>query len=275
MVKVNFRWVWNNLIAYNRDMISKIIKKGNLEIPALGIGTFQLRGTDCHRALNFALSIGYRLIDCSPLYNNEYLISISLSRVQRKSILLASKYSSGSQKYTIESSVSKSLSNLKTDYFDILYLDKPALVLESNRSSTDIKMLKFEEWVKLDSLKQLGKTRHIGLCNTTIQEIEEIIKETKIIPEAVQNEFHPLNNDKALLKYCQEKSIAVIAHTPLAKNSRVLTRNIDILTIAKKYSASPHQIILKWILSKDISAIAISKSSAIAVASAVSVSVSV
>lgn len=236
-------------------MISKVIKTGNLEIPALGIGTSQLRGTDCHRALNFALSIGYRLIDTSPTYNNEYLISISLSRVQRNSILLSSKYNYGISRSSIEYSLSKSLTNLKTNYLDIVYLDEPIPTLMGTRTTTEIKNLKYEHWIHLENLKRSGKIRHIGLCNTTIKEIEEISHATKLIPEIIQNEFHPLNFDKSLVKFCKANSIAIVAHTPLAKNSRILTNNIDLLTLAKKYAASPPQIILKWLISKDMSAI--------------------
>ena len=47
------------------------IPANGARIPAIGLGTSRLRGADCARAVETALSVGYRHIDTAVMYGNE------------------------------------------------------------------------------------------------------------------------------------------------------------------------------------------------------------
>ncbi|VUZ49621.1 unnamed protein product, partial [Hymenolepis diminuta] len=75
-----------------------ILKTVNgLQIPAIGLGTFKLKGVDISTALNAALELGYRHIDCAHLYDNEAEIGECLSlwiksgRIKREELFITSK----------------------------------------------------------------------------------------------------------------------------------------------------------------------------------------
>lgn len=86
-----------------------IIKKGQLfttlnnghEMPLLGLGAYDMHGTDAVSATRDAIEIGYRLIDTAEMYGNEKEIGrgISESTVQRKELFVTTKVNNTSQGY--------------------------------------------------------------------------------------------------------------------------------------------------------------------------------
>ena len=52
-----------------------------IEIPSLGLGTWQLPPDNVYDLINEAINVGYRHIDCSPVYMNEKEIGSSLSKI--------------------------------------------------------------------------------------------------------------------------------------------------------------------------------------------------
>ena len=45
--------------------------KNGLEIPSIGLGTWDMQGSACRNIVHEALDIGYRHIDCASMYENE------------------------------------------------------------------------------------------------------------------------------------------------------------------------------------------------------------
>ena len=64
-----------------------------MSFPPLGIGTYQLKGDDCIRAVKHALDNGYQLIDTARCYGNESEIAsaIELSGKSRNELFITSK----------------------------------------------------------------------------------------------------------------------------------------------------------------------------------------
>jgi diketogulonate reductase-like aldo/keto reductase len=234
-------------------MISRNLKVGNIEIPYLGMGTYQLRGTSCYLTLNVGISLGYRLIDSSPYFTNEKMVALTLSREKRSSLFLTSKFNQVSLfNSNPEASVNSSLKQMKTSYIDLLFFEKPLPNFINSKVLIDSRKIRAEAWVRVNKLKNLGMVKHVGLCNFGLDYIEEMVEDTGIFPEAIANEIHPLNYNKELAKYCQDNEIALIAHTPLARCSKLLVRHVDLEALAKKYSVTTIQMILKWTVSKNI-----------------------
>ena len=94
----------------------------NKEIPALGYGTWQLKGTECRTGVERALEIGYRHIDTAQIYENEAEVgaAIQASGVKRSDIFLTTKvWTSELRDGALQKSVDLSLKKLKTDQVDL------------------------------------------------------------------------------------------------------------------------------------------------------------
>ena len=65
----------------------------NQTMPALGFGTWQLRGDECVQGVEKALEIGYRHVDTAQIYENEAEVGqgIKQSGVNRDNIFLTTK----------------------------------------------------------------------------------------------------------------------------------------------------------------------------------------
>jgi len=49
----------------------QFVEAGGAKIPAIGLGTWELRGRTCARLVEQAIKLGYRHIDTAQIYENE------------------------------------------------------------------------------------------------------------------------------------------------------------------------------------------------------------
>lgn len=214
-------------------------------IPWIGkqINSYQYR-LSAHKAMGRwietlakSLQIGYRMIDYSSAYGNEELIqrAITKSGVNREDLFVISRASNNDQyNHRVRESFMNSLEKIGTDYLDCYMFHWP--VTEHF----------IESYKEIERLYNEGLIKSIGICNCHQHHIESIKKECDIMPMVNEFEVHPLFTQKPLVKYCQEHNIQVIAYTPLAKNDDRLRKNPILKSIAKKYSKSLQQVILRW-----------------------------
>ena len=97
-----------------------------IRMPLIGFGTFTLGGEICTKAVAAAIESGYRMIDTAEAYGNEKAVGegIKQSGIDRRELLLVTKVNFKSYENT-EQTVMQSLSNLQTDYIDLLLLHWP------------------------------------------------------------------------------------------------------------------------------------------------------
>ena len=71
----------------------KVLKANGAEIPALGLGTYALTGSQCVDIVLRALEVGYRHIDTAAFYENEEAIGAALaaSDIPREEIFVTTK----------------------------------------------------------------------------------------------------------------------------------------------------------------------------------------
>jgi diketogulonate reductase-like aldo/keto reductase len=96
----------------------------------------------------------------------------------------------------------------------------------------------------LEKLVKDGKVRSIGVSNYTIKHLEELLSYCEIKPAVNQVEFHPKLYQKDLLKFCNDHNIILQAYSSLAKGA--LLKDKLVQEIAKTYSRSASQILLRW-----------------------------
>ena len=54
-------------------------------MPLIGLGTWQLKGTACMNAVERAINLGYRHIDCAAIYENQVEIGQILDKILHQS----------------------------------------------------------------------------------------------------------------------------------------------------------------------------------------------
>ncbi|MCB0583373.1 MAG: aldo/keto reductase [Phaeodactylibacter sp.] len=218
-------------------------------IPALGLGTYQARGSTAAGIVRQALEMGYRHIDTAQFYANEEAVGrgIRESGVGREEVFLATKvWPSNLDKRRFLPSVEESLRKLQTEYVDLLLIHWPhaTLPLESYLP-------------ELGKAREQGKARFIGVSNFNINQLERTLK-TGLPIITNQVEYHPLLDQSRLQGWMQEHGLALTAYSPLAQGKAV--GNPLLQSVGKKYGKSAAQIALRWILQQE-QAMAIPKTS--------------
>ena len=93
---------------------------------------------------------------------------------------------------------------MQTDYVDLLLLHFPVTVLRK------------KAWQAFEEIQAVGGAKSIGVSNYTIRHLEEMQEYAKVVPAVNQVELHVFLQQPELVKYCQDKGIAVEAYSPLA-----------------------------------------------------------
>ena len=217
--------------------MSKFFTKNNVNIPSIGLGTWDVRGKEGEKTIQLALDLGYRHIDTAQMYENEKEVgnAISDSKIKREEIFITTKiYTLIVKNDGIEDSFENSLINLKTDYVDLLLIHFPAFTTNLS-DMLDI----------LFKLKETGKTKNIGISNFNHNLVNECIKLGYKDIFCNQVEYHPYLEQNNLIRVLKEYNIIPVAYSPLAKGK--LLNDQVILNISKKYTKQPAQIILRWL----------------------------
>jgi diketogulonate reductase-like aldo/keto reductase len=221
------------------------VEANGSRIPAIGLGTWELRGRTCARIVEQALRLGYRHIDTAQIYENEREVGEGLraSGVRRDEVFITTKvWTSHFAPNDLERSAKESLARLRLTDVDLLLLHWP---------NPQVPLT--ETLGALARAKQLGLARHIGVSNFTVALIEEA---AAACPEPLvcdQVEYHPYLDQTKVRDACARQGMALVAYSPVAKgrikNDRVLAR------IGDRYRKSAVQVCLRWLVQQNVSAI--------------------
>jgi len=220
----------------NLSIQSTVKLNNNVQMPILGLGVYQTPpGRVTQNSVKFALKLGYRHVDTARIYGNEADVgeAVRESGILREDLFVTTKLWNSDQGYdSTLRAYEASLKRLGLDYVDLYLVHFPV---------PDVRK---ESWRAMETLFKKGRCRAIGVSNFTIRHLEELTEESDVIPSVDQVEFHPFLCQKELLDYCQGKRIQVEAYSPLARGERF--KQPRILSLAKKYSKTPAQLMIRW-----------------------------
>ena len=223
-----------------------------VEIPAVGYGSYLSTEGNGKQTIIDALDAGYRYIDTAMFYQNEAEIGEALAEydIKRENLFLVSKvwHTMLGREKTLQS-FEASLKALGTDYLDMFLIHWPM----GPDKDTDWLALQTETWKLMEELYEAGRVRAIGLSNFLPHHIEPLIKNIKILPMLDQLELHVGYMQEYALNYLRSKGIVIQAWSPLGR-ARVLNDE-RVLAIAEKHGRSAAQILLRYLLDRDIAVI--------------------
>jgi len=211
------------------------------KIPALGYGTWQLKGKDCETGVAAALDIGYRHIDTAQIYENEAEVGHALkaSGLKREDLFLTTKvWNDHLSENMFQKSVEESLNKLQTNYVDLLLIHWP------------ITSVPFAEQMKsLRAVHEAGMARMIGVSNFTVAQMREVMEElgTRIVNNQV--EYHPFLSQKPVLDYVRQHDMFLTAYSPLARGK--VREEAALREIADKHGKSVGQVTLRWLVQQE------------------------
>ena len=223
----------------------QFVEANGAKIPAIGLGTSELRGRTCTRLVEQAVRLGYRHIDTAQVYENEREVGDGLraSGARRDELFVTTKvWTTHFAPNDLERSSKESLTRLHLSEVDLLLLHwpNPRVPLPETLGA-------------LAHVKKLGLCRHIGVSNFTVALIEEAVA---ACPEPLvcdQVEYHPYLDQTKVREACARHGLAVVAYSPIArgriKNDQTLAR------IGQAHGKTAAQVCLRWLVQQNVSAI--------------------
>ncbi|GAB3620953.1 aldo/keto reductase [Glutamicibacter endophyticus] len=219
----------------------KVFRDGN-SIDQLGYGVWQVADDEAEKVVGLALETGYRHIDTAMIYGNEAGVgrAVAASSVPREEIFVTTKVWNADQGYEQTlAAMDASLERLGLDYVD-LYLIHWLQPKQGKYVDT---------WKALIELQKAGKAKSIGVCNFTIEALDELYAETGVRPVINQVETHPYFPQNELREYEAAHGILHESWSPLGQGGEVL-EDEAVVAVARKHNASPAQVIIAWHLAK-------------------------
>ncbi|WIH81362.1 aldo/keto reductase [Brachyspira pilosicoli] len=222
----------------------KYVKLNNgLEMPILGFGVYQIQDYDeCKKAVLNAIETGYRLIDTAASYKNEKAVgdAIKESGINRKELFITTKLWIQKNGYEdTKKAFNNSLEKLQLDYLDLYLIHQPF---------GDY----YGEWRCMEELYKNGKIKAIGVCNFFADRLIDLIMHNEIVPAVNQVEVNPFYQKNDYQTIMNEYNVQMQSWAPFAEGRNNMFTNEILLSIAKKYNKSVAQVILNWLVKRNI-----------------------
>jgi 2,5-diketo-D-gluconate reductase B len=214
------------------------VEANGARIPALGLGTWDLRGRTCARVVEQALRLGYRHIDTAQMYDNEREVGEGLraSGVKRSEIFVTTKiWPSHFAPRDLERSARECVARLRLSEVDLLLLHWP---------NPNIPLS--ETIAALCKVKRDGLTRHIGVSNFTVALVEEAVRLSTEPLVTNQIEWHPYLDQSKVVSVCRRHGLSVTAYSPIARGRAAGDKVLA--TIGKAHGKTAGQVCLRFLV---------------------------
>lgn len=225
----------------------KIQLKNGVQIPILGLGTWQIPNALAERAVNDAISVGYKHIDTAVAYGNESGVGrgVKLSGIKREDLFITSKVLAECKDYALaKESINQSLNRLNTDYIDLMLIHAPRPWDEMIGGAYSYNKENVAVYKALEEGYKEGKLRAIGVSNFSISDLKNIQENCEIVPHVNQICCFAGEVPVDTIEYCKQNGIVVEAYSPIG-TGRML-KNEKVATVAKKYGVSIAQLCIKF-----------------------------
>ena len=223
-----------------------IILNNGIKMPILGFGVFQITDLEeCENSVIEAIKSGYRLIDTAASYKNEVAVGNAIKKcgVPREELFITTKVWVEDVTYEkTKKAFYKSLEKLQLDYLDMYLIHQPY---------NDV----FGAWRAMEELYEEGKIRAIGVCNFSPDRLVDLSINSKIKPAINQIETHPFCQQIEPHKILKDENIQHQSWGPFAEGKEGIFENELLKSIGEKYNKSIAQVILRWLIQRDIVAI--------------------
>ncbi|WKL01592.1 aldo/keto reductase [Paenibacillus amylolyticus] len=214
-----------------------------VKMPIIGFGVYQVPDADeCENTVYEALKAGYRLIDTAAGYLNEEAVGRAIKRsgIAREELFITTKLWIQDAGYeSAKRAFAKSLSKLQLDYLDMYLIHMPF---------GDY----YGAWRAMEELYREGKIRAIGVSNFLPDRLMDLIVHNEVVPVINQIETHPFQQQVDSAVFMKEQGIQHQSWSPFAEGRNNLFSNEVLVSIADKHNKSVAQVVLRWLVQRDV-----------------------
>lgn len=226
--------------------MQKVKLNNNVEMPILGFGVFQIQDEqECEQAVYDAIQTGYRLIDTAASYLNEEAVGRGIKRsgVPKEELFITTKFWVQDTGYeATKKAFENSLKRLQLDYLDLYLIHQPYGDVHGS-------------WRAMEELYREGKVKAIGVSNFQEDRLMDLIAHNEVTPAVNQVETHPFHQQIENAVFMKENNVQIQAWGPFAEGKNNMFHNETLVSIAEKYNKSVAQVILRWLIQRDVIAI--------------------
>jgi diketogulonate reductase-like aldo/keto reductase len=208
-------------------------------MPLVGLGTWQMRGAECRRAVRYALDVGYRHLDTATMYRNEGDLgrAVRESGIPREELFITTKLApndAGRERRTLEGS----LRALGTDYVDLWLIHWPP----SGGAGT-------QTWKEFVALRDEGKARGVGVSNYRVAQIDELARSGGQTPQVNQIRWGPSLYSAGDVAEHRRRGVVVEGYSPFKTTD---LRHPVLREIAERHGVTPAQVVIRWHIDHEI-----------------------
>ena len=220
------------------------LNDGN-KMPILGYGVFQIDPKETQRCVEDALNVGYRLIDTAAIYGNEEAVgaAIKASGVARNELFITTKlWINNISRINARAAFMESLQKLGLDFVDLYLIHQPF-----NDS--------YGAWEVLCELKKEGLINSIGVSNFYPDKLTDFCFNNEVKPALNQVECHPFFFFFDFEESMKNLGVTMQSWASFAEGQNGIFENEILKNVAKKYNKSIAQVILRWLIQREIAVI--------------------
>lgn len=219
-------------------------------MPKLGFGVYQIPQAETAEAVYQAIKIGYRLIDTADIYGNEVQTGEGIKRaiseglVTRKDLFVTTKlFILQASEAGAKKTIAQSLERLGLDYIDLYLIHQPY---------GDI----YGAWRAMVSAQKAGVVRAIGVSNFKSAKMIEFSSLVDVKPQVNQIEINPWYQRIEDQEWHEKYDVQLEAWAPFAEGRHDLFTNPTLANIGKKYDKTVGQVVLRWLMQRNLVALA-------------------
>ncbi|MEK4115695.1 aldo/keto reductase [Paenibacillus sp. FSL W8-0919] len=214
-----------------------------VNMPIIGFGVYQVPDAEeCENAVYEALMTGYRLIDTAAGYLNEEAVGRAIKRsgIPREELFITTKLWVQDAGYeSAKLAFAKSLKKLQLDYLDLYLIHQPF---------GDY----YGAWRAMEELYREGKIKAIGVSNFLPDRLMDLIVHNEVVPAVNQIETHPFYQQTEVTAFLKEQGVQHQSWAPFAEGRGNMFGNEVLTSIAEKHSKSVAQIVLRWLVQREV-----------------------
>jgi 2,5-diketo-D-gluconate reductase A len=215
--------------------VPALVLNDGATLPALGFGTYPMKGHEAAQSVSSALDLGYRLIDSAVNYGNESEVGRAVAEADARGIraIVTTKLPGRDHGYdqTVQS-FEGSLGRLGRVDLYLIHWPNP-------RHGKYV-----DAWRAMVDLQREGRVRSIGVSNFTEQHLRQVAEATGVMPAVNQIELHPEFPQTALRRVHAELGVVTESWSPFGEG-----RTFDHPAVAgpaATYGRTPAQVVLRW-----------------------------
>jgi len=233
--------------------------EGPMQMPLVGLGTWQYNNSVAEAAVTEALKIGFRHIDTALGYDNQVGVGAALkkSNLQRSDFFVTSKIPGGLNSSATEASLNQALTQLGLSYVDLMLIHFPATWGGKGGAAS-----RKQEWLALEKWAKEGKARAIGVSHYCKSHIEDVLSVATLPIALNQVMYHvgmgmSANKGSDFKDYDQSIGIVYMSFSTLcgpcdgADKTELITGPL-VSSIGKAHNVTGPQVALRWAVQQGI-----------------------